>query len=119
MRMVPRPERKIPIWIGGHSEPAYRRATQTADGWHGAFQSPKKTAKMTARLRRDRPEPEFTLSMRARWDALRDDPNEILRDLEAYREAGIQHLVVEPAQRDQDAWLSCSEAFIKLFEQAG
>jgi len=117
MRAKPQPAGKIPIWIGGHSEPAFRRAVETGDGWHGAFQSPKKTAPMTERLRRDRPEASFTLSMRARWDALRDDSNEIMRDLEAYAEAGIQHLVVEPSQRDQDAWMRCSEAFAKLFER--
>ena len=31
-------------------------------------------------------------------------------------EAGIQHIVVEPAQRDLDAWLYCAEAFPKLLE---
>jgi hypothetical protein len=42
-----------------------------------------------------------------------------LRELEQYREAGIQHIVAEPAQRDQDSWLRCSEAFAKLFDLAG
>ena len=74
---------------------------------------------MTARLRQDRPEASFTLSMRARWDALKDDSDHILRELDQYREAGIQHIVAEPAQRDQDSWLRCSEAFAKLFDLAG
>ncbi|MBW2314670.1 MAG: TIGR03619 family F420-dependent LLM class oxidoreductase [Deltaproteobacteria bacterium] len=117
MRTKPQPERPIPIWVGGHSEPAYRRAIQRGDGWHGAFQSPEKTAEIVARLRRDRPESSFTLSMRTRWDALNDPADEILRDVEQFIEMGIQHLVVEPSQRDQDAWLRCSEAFAKLFER--
>lgn len=117
MRTKPQPTRPIPLWIGGHSEPAYRRAVEVGDGWHGAFQSPEKTRPMTERLRRDRPESSFTLSMRARWDALRDDHDEILRDLEQYMEAGIQHMVVEPTQRDEASWLRCSEAFAKLFER--
>ncbi|MBW2445490.1 MAG: hypothetical protein JRG83_06155, partial [Deltaproteobacteria bacterium] len=58
-----------------------------------------------------------TLSMRTRWDALNDPADEILRDVEQFIEMGTQHLVVEPSQRDQDAWLRCSEAFAKLFER--
>ncbi|MFP8880243.1 MAG: TIGR03619 family F420-dependent LLM class oxidoreductase [Myxococcota bacterium] len=117
MRLKPQPENTIPIWIGGHSEPAYRRAITKGDGWHGAFQSPEKTAPITARLRRDRPESSFTLSMRTRWDALRDDPDQIARELDQYREAGIQHIVAEPLQRDRESWMRCTEAFAKLFEQ--
>jgi probable F420-dependent oxidoreductase len=118
MRTKPQPEASIPIWIGGHSEPAFRRAVALGDGWHGAFQDPQKVAEMTARLRRDRPEESFTLSMRARWDALRDSSDDILRGLDQLREAGIQHIVVEPSQRDQDSWLRCSEAFAEIFERA-
>jgi probable F420-dependent oxidoreductase len=116
MRTKPQPERPIPIWVGGHSEAAFRRAVERGDGWHGAFQDPKRTAEIVARLRRDRPESSFTLSMRTRWDALKDPADEILRDLEQFMELGIQHIVVEPSQRDQDSWLRCSEAFAKLFE---
>ncbi|MBW2233439.1 MAG: TIGR03619 family F420-dependent LLM class oxidoreductase [Deltaproteobacteria bacterium] len=117
MRAKPQPEKPLPIWIGGHSEPAFRRAVQVGDGWHGAFQTPERTAPMTKRLRADRPEETFTLSMRTRWDALNDDEDEIARDLDAFMEIGIQHIVVEPAQRDLDAWLRCVEAFAKLFER--
>ena len=31
--LVPRPKRMIPIWCGGFSEPAYRRAARLADGF--------------------------------------------------------------------------------------
>jgi probable F420-dependent oxidoreductase len=117
VRAKPQPERSLPIWIGGHSEPAFRRAVQRGDGWHGAFQPPDKTAEFTARLRSDRPEASFTLSMRARWDALRDPADEIARGVDDYMEAGIQHIVVEPSQRDQDSWLRCSEEFAKIFER--
>ncbi|MDP6980136.1 MAG: hypothetical protein QF570_16285, partial [Myxococcota bacterium] len=88
------------------------------DGWHGGFQSPKRAAGMVERLRRDRPEASFTLSMRTRWDALEDEADEIVRELVAYREIGIQHIVAEPRQRDLDAWLRCGEAFARVFEQA-
>src|SRR5579863_9335008 len=35
MRMLPRPSAPIPIWIGGGSEPALRRALRH-EGWHGS-----------------------------------------------------------------------------------
>jgi probable F420-dependent oxidoreductase len=117
IRTKPQPGRVIPIWIGGHSEPAYRRAVNLGDGWHGGFQPPDRAADIVKRLRGERPEASFTLSMRTRWDALRDDPGEILRDLEGYRQAGIQHIVAEPAQRDEASWLRCGEAFAKIFER--
>ena len=72
---------------------------------------------MTARLRSERPEPEFTLSMRASWDAIRDDAGDIARELDLFMQAGIQHIVAEPVQRDQDSWLRCGEAFAKIFER--
>jgi len=118
MRAKPQPGRPIPIWIGGHSEAAFRRAVRLGDGWHGGFQPPERTAEIVARLRRDRPEESFTLSMRTRWDALRDDTSEISRELDLYMEAGIQHIVAEPLQRDRDSWLHCCDAFAKLFEVA-
>jgi probable F420-dependent oxidoreductase len=117
IRVKPQPGRHIPIWVGGHSEPAYRRAIVLADGWHGAFRTPEDTKVITERLRKDRPEKSFELSMRTRWDALLDDHDEIMRELEAYQEAGIQHIVAEPRQRVLDEWLRCGEAFAKIFER--
>ena len=117
MRAKPQPTRKIPLWIGGHSERAFQRAVTVGDGWHGAFQSPEKTADMTARLRAARPEESFTLSMRASWDALRDGPDQISRELDQFMQIGIQHIVAEPIQRDVDSWMRCGEAFAKIFER--
>jgi alkanesulfonate monooxygenase SsuD/methylene tetrahydromethanopterin reductase-like flavin-dependent oxidoreductase (luciferase family) len=31
----PRPQRSIPIVVGGHTPPAYRRAVEQAHGWYG------------------------------------------------------------------------------------
>ncbi len=59
----------------------------------------------------------FTLSMRTRWDALRDGTDSISRELDQSMAAGIQHIVAEPLQRDEDSWLRCSEAFARIFER--
>jgi len=35
LKIAPVPEEEIPIWVGGHSPAAIKRATQLADGWIG------------------------------------------------------------------------------------
>jgi len=119
MRAKPQPGRSIPIWVGGRSEPAYRRAVERGDGWHGAFTPPAEARVVVERLRRDRPEESFTLSMRTGLDVLRDGEDTVLRALDGYRAAGFQHVVMEPAQRGRDAWLRCSEVCAGLFPRVG
>jgi probable F420-dependent oxidoreductase len=119
MRVKPQPERHIPIWVGGHADAALRRAVQVGDGWHGGHQTPEKTREIAGRLRAERPEPSFTLSMRASCEALRDAPDVIARELDGYAEAGIQHILAEPVQRTADEWMRSSEAFAKTFERMG
>jgi probable F420-dependent oxidoreductase len=48
----PRPvQRPIPLVVGGHSPPAYRRAVARAHGWYGFAQTPEDTARCLAGLR--------------------------------------------------------------------
>ena len=35
MQLEPHPTEPVPIWVGGHSDPALRRAARYADGWIG------------------------------------------------------------------------------------
>src|SRR5436190_1753767 len=72
MRMLPQPVKPIPIWIGGSSEAALARAVRLAEGWHGSRLSPEQAAPVVRRLREQRPEPEFTISLRYGWDG-KDD----------------------------------------------
>lgn len=119
MRAKPQPIRHVPIWIGGHAEVALARAVRVGDGWHGAFLSPTQTDVCVRRLRVDRPEPEFVISMRTRWDPLEDDPDSILAELDHYREIGVTHFVPEPRQRTIDAYLRSIEATAELLVRAG
>ena len=114
MRTLPHPAHTIPIWVGGHSEPAFRRAVERGDGWHGSRQTPEQTAPIVERLRADRPEDGFTLSMRLAWDALTDDADAIKRDIAAYRDLGIQHLMFQPHQRLADDWLRSAERLLEI-----
>jgi probable F420-dependent oxidoreductase len=47
----PAPAEPIPIWIGGTSEPALRRAARTADGWLGGGASLDETVALLRRVR--------------------------------------------------------------------
>ena len=118
MRALPQPSRPIPIWVGGHAEPALRRAIELGDGWHGSRKSPEKAAPIVARLRADRPEETFTLSMRLAWDALTNDEDDIRRDIAAYRKLGFQHLMFQPHQRFADDWLRSAERLLQLAREA-
>ncbi len=101
MRMQPRPVSPIPIWVGGSSEPALRRAARL-DGWHGSRVTPEQAAPIVARLRAERPDPAFALSVRCRWDGR--DEGELRARFAAYDEAGVRHLLVEPEEREIAAW---------------
>ena len=102
MTMQPLPVRPIPIWFGARSEAAYRRTVRIGDGWHGSQLTPAEAAPVVARLRRDRPEPEFTISMRTHWNG--KDEGELRDRIAAYAEAGVQHVMVHPQDRDVDDW---------------
>ncbi|MSQ26306.1 MAG: LLM class F420-dependent oxidoreductase [Dehalococcoidia bacterium] len=47
----PRPlQQPIPIWIGGNSDAALRRAARLGDGWHGISQTPAQFSEIASRL---------------------------------------------------------------------
>ena len=118
MRITPRPDRHVPIWVGGSSAPALRRAITRGDGWQGSFTDPAATADLVARLRAERPGADFTISMRVDWDGLADDPSELRRRLAAYADAGVQHIVTSVRQSDLDSWLRSVEALRGVFASA-
>jgi probable F420-dependent oxidoreductase len=113
MRMLPKPEKPIPIWIGGSSTPALERALRL-DGWHGSRLSPDEVRPIVRRLREKRPEPEFAISLRYGWDG--KDEAVLTARLAAYAEAGIDHVLVEPAERLLEDWLAAVERVARASE---
>ena len=114
MRMLPQPEKPIPIWIGGSSEPALKRALRL-DGWHGSRVSPEEAAPIARRLRAQRPEPGFAISVRSGWDG--KDEGALAARLAGYGEAGVGHVLVEPAERSLDDWLAAVERVARAAEK--
>jgi len=93
----PRPvQRPMPLVVGGHSPPAYRRAVARAHGWYGFAQTPEGTAMCLSGLREagssvERPQGlgqlEITVTPRGRLTHDR---------AAAFAELGVDRLVVYP-----------------------
>ena len=113
MRMLPKPVKPIPIWIGGSSETALARALRL-DGWHGSRLSPEEAAPIVKRLRATRPEPQFAISLRTAWDGEGDGA--LRARLEAYAAVGVEHVLVEPFERALDGWLRAVERVARAAE---
>ena len=112
----PKPFQKphVPLWIGGSSPGALRRAATTGDGWHPTGLSPEdfslgrqEISEQATAAGRD--PGAITMSMRmevevhggpssaraaSRARVSGDDPGQIVAALEAYRSAGVEHAVL-------------------------
>ncbi len=112
MRMQPPPCAPIPVWVGGRSDAALARALRH-EGWHGSRVTPAEAEPVVQHLRRERPEPGFAISVRCGWDGR--DEGEAKERFAAYAAVGVQHLLVEPHEREKDAWLRAVERVARLF----
>jgi len=72
------------------------------DGWHGSQLTPEQAAPIVKRLRSERPEAEFTISMRTHWNGRGEAE---LRDrVAAFEAVGVQHIMIAPVDREVDDW---------------
>jgi len=114
IRFLPKPAHEVPIWVGGGVEAAFRRAVEKGDGFHMVGLKPPEVAPIVERLRRDRPEPGFTISARTGWDPQGMDPDVIRAEREAYESAGVQHMVAAPWQKDLAGWLRSMDLLAEI-----
>ena len=112
MTMLPHPVSPIPMWHGSRSDAAHRRTVRVGDGWHGSQVTPEQAAPIIARLRQDRPEPEFTISVRSHWNG--KDVGEMKARVAAYAAVGVQHIMVHPLDREVDDWDTVIEGVGKV-----
>ena len=94
--ILPQPERMIPIWLGGFSEPAFDRAARIADGFLFSGRSQAEAIEIKGRI-------EAKLAQAGRAD---DDfgfeciqqfnrgPDQWSADIDAWRDAGGSHISV-------------------------
>src|SRR3954451_4630030 len=114
IRFLPKPAHRIPIWIGGGVEASFRRAVSRGDGFHVVGLKPPDLVPIVERLRRDRPEPEFTISARTGWDPQGMDPGLIREERDAFEAAGVQHMVSAPWQKYLDSWLRSMDVLAEI-----
>jgi probable F420-dependent oxidoreductase len=109
IRVLPQPAHRIPIWVGGSGERVWRRAVEQGDGLHLISVTPEEARAPIARVRADRPEAEFVISLRTGWDPQGMEPDTIRTEMDAYREAGVSYVVCAPWRRTLDDWLASME----------
>jgi alkanesulfonate monooxygenase SsuD/methylene tetrahydromethanopterin reductase-like flavin-dependent oxidoreductase (luciferase family) len=108
----------IPIWVGGHSDGALRRAVRLGDAWHPLRQTPDEWQESSARLKEvaaenERPVPALAPRILLR---LTDEPppdrklgegtvDQVVDDLRRLREDGARAVVLDPHAGDPaTAW---------------
>jgi probable F420-dependent oxidoreductase len=114
VRVVPKPAHDISIWVGGTSERAFRRGVEQGDGYQLIGVTPDAARPMIERLRRDRPEASFTISLRTGWDPQGMEPERIRAELGAFEEAGVQHVVSAPWRNNLDDWLRSMDLLAEI-----
>ena len=105
VRTGPRPvqEPHPPLWIAGNSARGIERAARVGDGWHGIDLAPHELRPLATRARERAAaygKTSFTVSIRKgvlpggpTGSPLYGDRDSIRRDLDAYRDAGLDYLV--------------------------
>jgi alkanesulfonate monooxygenase SsuD/methylene tetrahydromethanopterin reductase-like flavin-dependent oxidoreductase (luciferase family) len=138
VHVLPKPAQRggIPVWVGGHSEAAARRAGRLGDGWHPIGGRPPAVLapdEYLARLRTieraaseaGRDASAVTLTLRVpmqvrspRAKALAGDrplfqgiAAEVRGDVERYAALGVTHLVFDPTEEDLPGVLRNIERF--------
>jgi probable F420-dependent oxidoreductase len=126
----------IPIWIGGHTEAALRRAGTLGDGWHPiglrppALLPPDEYAARAKQVQTyaqqaGRDPAAVTLSFRAPMEVrsprekapggdrplFQGTPAQVAEDLRRYRAVGVSHVVFDPVHPDLKAVLVNLERF--------
>jgi len=138
VHVLPKPAQAggIPVWIGGHTDAAIRRAGTLGDGWHPiglrppAVLTPDEYGERVRRLREHakaagRDPERITLSFRAPMEVrsrrdkapggdrplFQGTAPEIAADVRRYQAVGVSHFVFDPVRPDLPTFLASLERF--------
>ena len=97
-------QRPIPIWIGGRSDPAYRRMGRLADGWFPMVQPGPDLDRAIGIVRAaaesaGRDPDRIGMEGRVAWNP--EDPDDFARQVERWRIAGATHVTVNTMNTGQ------------------
>ncbi len=102
---------RIPVWVGGHTKPAFRRAAKYGDAFHAAFTEPDELAAMfdgvaaaCEAVDRDPAEVDKTMLHRVLFDkqvsgSISGSTDQIVDQLGVYAELGVSHMAIFFLQR--------------------
>ena len=127
----PKPVQKPhpPIWVGGYSQAALRRAARLGDGWHPSNIDPATLAQKLAIVRRlcaeaGRDPERLTVSTRVNNVAFGDSgdtvgrpapisgtPQQMIDTIRRYADAGVSHIVLGIRGRDPETMLQTVRRF--------
>ncbi len=140
VRINPQPAAPIPVWIGGSSPGALRRAARS-DGWMGTWAPPEVFVDRLNRLRTEqhrlgRSPEDTTISIHmelrlgdrldnpGRWSVVGDgygdremvvgDIDHIAEVLSPYIDTGLDHVLLVPLARSTDEWFHHVDALAEL-----
>jgi probable F420-dependent oxidoreductase len=86
----PRPERPVPVMVGGTSNAALRRAAWLADSWQGFGIDAGKFTERVAFLRQQTDRP-IEVGTRTAWDT---SLNDLVAEARTFADAGAEHLAI-------------------------
>jgi luciferase-like monooxygenase len=114
IRLLPKPAHDIPIWVGGSADATYRRAVDRGDGFHAIGLDTDGVRAAVARVRRDRPDEAFTISLRTGWDPQGMDPDRIRQERAEWEAAGLQHVIAVPWRNNRDDFIRSMELLAEI-----
>jgi len=115
----------LPIWVGGGSDAACRRAGTLGDGWHSSALGPPSYAKrvpkvLAAAQAAGHPAPVLTARVRVRLDetsgegyAMRGKPEQVAAEVRAFADAGATMLVLAFGVTDAAGVVAAAERFAR------
>lgn len=120
---LPAQREHLPIWTGGRSEIAFRRAGRLSDGYHASQTGPEHLRPRVPTIRAEaeahgRPMPSLSIRTRVKpfqpagsTYALVGTPEAMKSDIEAFTDQGVEHLAVVLGATDPEGVVTAADWF--------